>query len=443
MTALAGVMIGLAYLTKRNAFFLVPPMVLWLLWMGGTLRQRAGRVAVFLAAAIVVVTPDLLWRRYSFPAYYEPVSLTQILDRMGTFFAKQGLVTGTSEAARETLTAGPAGPGGGEAPGLIERVVSWLSFGKAPGLVERIASWLSFSAGPSKINNPGHLLQYVGAVAPVLLGVYLVRRAWRRESGPLDPDRGPSDAEGVRSNKDRDTDRGDGWLWITIALYMVALLLLFTLDTEVRYAMPVASLLAVISARALGGKAHRPWVLGLVAVIAFAHLGVAASFVKDNRRISPARQAVFTYLRKDASERAQWSEKAPRVLYPGEALVVHARCQAVWSQLKNPETNGCWITGLLQEEREDKIREILQFNAVDYICVDPAQVYKDKVEVVGFGYPRSFVERLERLPFLEKVRGNWPDDQMQLWKVKTGAAEPQGIGTDRVSGLPDTDRRSE
>jgi hypothetical protein len=59
---------------------------------------------------------------------------------------------------------------------------------------------------------------------------------------------------------------------------------------------------------------------------------------------------------------------------------------------------------------------LLRANGVTHICIDEQRVYKDGGEVVGFGYPRSFVERLRTLPFLERIEGNWPG--VELWRVK-------------------------
>jgi len=88
----------------------------------------------------------------------------------------------------------------------------------------------------------------------------------------------------------------------------------------------------------------------------------------------------------------------------------------VWSQLKDPDTRSSFITGFLRETGPERIHLFLRANGVDYICVGERRVYKDRGEVVGFGYPRSFVKRLPTLPFLEKVEGDWPG--IELWHVK-------------------------
>jgi len=350
----AGVMMGLAYLTKRNTAFLAPALAIWAFWTEGPVWRRLGRVAAFVVPAVLVTLPDWFWRRACLPAYYEPVSLPQVLARLKTFFAKQALVT--------------TGNGGADVATVVDRL--W--------------AWLGPSAGPSRLNSPADLLQYVGAVVPALVALYLVRRAWAR---------------------------ADAKVWLAVAVYVVALLAMFTLDTEIRYAMPVIPLVAVVAARGLRGWCQKPWVLGLVGLVAFGHLGVTAWYVGAQRTLAPGQRAVFEYLRTR-------TPKDARILYPGEVMVAKARRQAVWSQLKDPESNlsRATITELLGETDPERIRRLLRANGMTHICVEKSRVYADCGEIVGFGYPRSFVERLRTLPFVEKVGGDWPG--VELWRVK-------------------------
>jgi hypothetical protein len=184
---------------------------------------------------------------------------------------------------------------------------------------------------------------------------------------------------------------------------------MFTLNMEIRYAMPAIPLVAVVAARGLRGWCRKPWVLGLVALAAFGHLGATAWHVRAQRTLTPGQRALFAYLRSETPTDV-------RILYPGEAMILQTRRQAVWSQLKNPETGSVYITGFLSETNPERIRRLLRANAVTHICVDERRVYEETGEVVGFGYPRSFVERLPTLPFLEKVKGEWPG--IELWHVK-------------------------
>jgi hypothetical protein len=254
-------------------------------------------------------------------------------------------------------------------------------------VLARLTMWFSAQRLPSNINNPLHLLQYLGAVIPALLGLYVIRRTWQK---------------------------ADRWLWALLAFYLVMLVLFFTLDTDVRYVMPAVPILAVLAARGLAGWWQRRWVLALVALAAFAHLGATAWVVNRARHLDAGQRAVFEYLRTRTSQ-------DDRILYPGEVMILQARRQAVWYKLKNPEKGHVYITGFLRETDPERIRRLLGANGVTYICIDEQRVYADCGEVVAFGYPRSFVERLPTLPFLERVEGDWPG--VELWRVKE---EPLG-----------------
>jgi 4-amino-4-deoxy-L-arabinose transferase-like glycosyltransferase len=361
----AGVVMGLAYLTKRNAAFLAPACLAWMLWTPGTFWERVRRVGVFVMAAGAVTLPDFLWRQVHIPSAYEPVSICQIIQRLVTRFSQR--------VPDEAFVAGVGGSGG-----------------SAAGWWDRLGALFALRPGLSRINHVGSWVQYGGVVILVLLGLYVVRRAWRR---------------------------GDGWLWICVGSYMAVLLLQFTWDTEVRYTMPAVALAAVLVARGLERWWRKGWVLGLVGVVAFGHLGATAWYTKAQRTLTPGQRAVFEYLRTRTPLDA-------RILYPGEVLILQARRQAVWSQLRDPKTGCVCITGFLSETDPEQIRRLLRANAVTHICVDERRVYADRGEVVGFGYPRSFVERLPTLPFLERVEGDWPG--VELWRVKgeTGGEAP-------------------
>jgi len=335
------------------------------------MKHRLARLAAFLVPAVLVTLPDWLWRGAHLPAYYEPVSLSYIWNRLGTFFAKQALIT--------------QGKGGG------------VGGGGAATAAGRLWTWFVPSVGPSRLNSPADLIQYVGAVVPALVALYLVRRAWNRAS----PWRSRADAK----------------VWLAVAVYIVALLAMFTLDTEIRYAMPVIPLVAVVAARGLRGWCQKPWVLGLLGLVAFGHLGMTAWYVRAQRTLTPGQRAVFEYLRTRTPQ-------DDRILYPAEVMSLRTRREALWSQLKNPETGRSRITLFLREKDPDQLQEWLRINGVTYICIDGGYVYEDRTEIVGFGYPRSFVERLRTLPFLEKVSGDWPG--MELWKVKQGPPVGEG-----------------
>ncbi|HUU35667.1 MAG TPA: glycosyltransferase family 39 protein, partial [Vicinamibacterales bacterium] len=83
----AGAVMGLAYLLKRNAAFVAPACLAWMLWVPGTFWQRVRRLAVFGLAAGIVVFPDFLWRHEHIPSMYEPVSY--VIQRFFKRFSQQ------------------------------------------------------------------------------------------------------------------------------------------------------------------------------------------------------------------------------------------------------------------------------------------------------------------------------------------------------------------
>jgi len=328
----AGVLVGLAYLTKRNTAFLVPPMALWIVLQEGSLWQRARRVGLFLLPAVLVVLPDLWWRRHWIPGTQDPANPTYVLRRVTMFFSP----------TREV----------------------------------------------SNINNPVHLLQYLGAVIPALLGLYVIRRTWQK---------------------------ADRRLWALLAFYLVMLVLFFTLDTDVRYVMPAVPILAVLAARGLAGWWQRRWVLALVALAAFAHLGATAWVVNRARHLSPGQEAVFAYLKAHTLP-------GTRVLYPGESIMIEAHRPVVWNHLTDPETREACITPFLIQYGPEKMLAVLRANRVDYICVDEKRILSGPLaKAERGGYPWAFADRLPTLPFLENVSGDWPG--VELWRVKE---EPLG-----------------
>jgi len=342
----AGVLVGLALLAKRNAAFFAPPMVLWLFLEDVPWRRRIKNLALLVVPAVIVVLPDLFWRRHWIPSTSDPANLVHILWRLTTWFSPQRL--------------------------------------------------------SSNINNPLHLLEYLGAVIPALLALYLVRRTWQK---------------------------ADRWLWALLGFYLVTLVLLFTLDTDVRYVMPTVPILAILAARGLvpaRREWEKRWVLALVALAAFGQLGATAWFVNRARHLTEGQQAVFAYLRTE-------TPVGTRVMYPGESIMIEARRPVVWNHLTDPETKKTCLPEFLLQPDPQRIETLLRANRVDYICVEESRILsRPLAKTERGGYPPAFVRRLPTLPFLEEVRGDWPG--VALWKVKEEFVRPGGAGEPGRSG---------
>ncbi|HUX02168.1 MAG: glycosyltransferase family 39 protein [Phycisphaerae bacterium] len=344
----AGVLVGLALLAKRNAAFLAPPMVLWLFLEDVPWRRRIKNLALLVVPAVIIVLPDLFWRRHWIPSTSDPANPVHILWRLSLWFSPQRL--------------------------------------------------------SSNINNPLHLAKYLGAVIPTLLALYLVRRTWRKADLPADL------SDEARRAKSEASAKADRPLWALLGFYLVTLLLVFTLDTDVRYVMPTVPILAILAARGLTGWWEKRWVLALVALAAFGQLGATAWFVNRARHLTEGQQAVFAYLRTETPE-------GTRVMYPGESIMIEARRPVVWNQLADPKTGTSCLPAFLTEYGPEEILAALRANGVRYLCIEKGWILSGALaQTERGGYPEAFVERLPHLEFLERVEGDWP--AVTLWKVK-------------------------
>ena len=171
---------------------------------------------------------------------------------------------------------------------------------------------------------------------------------------------------------------------------------------------------------------EKRWVLALVGLAAFAHLGVTAWFVSRARHLSPGQEAVFAYL-------GAHTPPGTRVMYPGEVIMVEAHRPVVWNHLTDPETGKTCLPTFLTEYGPEKMLAVLRANGVGYICVEESGILsRPLAKTERGGYPPAFVRRLPTLPFLEEVRGDWPG--VALWKVKEEFVRPGGAGEPGRSG---------
>ncbi len=330
----AGVALGLAYLTKRHTLLLAPGMVLWILMDEGTWRQRIGRAAMMLGFALLVILPDLAWRRAHVSAELDPASATHVLSRLKVFFSPQRM--------------------------------------------------------PSNLNNALDWLKYLGTLVPAGLVLYVARQRWRR---------------------------GHVRILAAVGLFAVALVALFSFDTDIRYAMPAIGLVVVLGTAGLGGWWSRRGLVTMAGVVAFAHLGATAWTVHEARHLTPGQRAVFRYLREE-------TPPDTLVLYPGEVVLTHADRPVVWGQLVDPDTGARNAAVRLDEYSAEKLGRVLRTGGVDYVCIDETRVFDPDPQGRSLsGYARSVVERLPTFPFLERVPGDWPG--IELYRVVPAGPPPE------------------
>jgi 4-amino-4-deoxy-L-arabinose transferase-like glycosyltransferase len=329
---LAGLAMGLGYLSKQNAVFLVPSLALWIAWretfggQGPWLRRLARLVqtgTMFAVPMALVVMPDVLWRRTYLPQSVSP-DLTSIAHRASILISRHRLT--------------------------------------------------------SNLVDPVDIGMYFGGLACLGMPIYLLRRAWKAV---------------------------DGWVWICLGLYLAAMTVFFSINTDIRYFMPAAPLVVLIAVRGLEPLWRRRWGWAAVVLIAAVQFAGVLGYTTIQRQLSPSQRAAFAYLRQETPE-------GSLMLYPGEVLATEAHRPPVWASLRNPSINRPGLTGFLHLQTPQEIADTLRGNGIRYAVVDHKHVYDDSVQPDQNGYPASFVRRLSEAPGLERIDGPWPGMEIYL-----------------------------
>ncbi len=364
---LCGIVLGLTYLTKRNAIFMAPPIALmvvhqaWQQYRSGKIGKRLLMVVrsglLLVVPSALVVLPDMLWRRSGiFPAQADPANSQYVL--------------------------------------------------------QRLSIWMSNEKLPSSLINPVDWVTHVGPLLLVGLVATFAAYLWRKQ-----------------------VPREDRWLVLIAALYAVALIMVFSLNTDLRYLMPAVPLLAVIAGRH-EFLSRRRWLMCAVAIIAVMQLG-GASMVAARQRYLPAEnEAVFAYLRDEAPD-------GTFVLYPGEVIMARTGNPFVWSNLFDPGSKRTAGLGLMfYKHGNADIEHTLRHNNVKYLVVDEKRVFDPTTDGKHMnGWPQPFVDRLPQMPFLRRVDGPW--SSITVWEVIAPAEVTAGDGQAEQSGPPSDEDQSE
>lgn len=231
---------------------------------------------------------------------------------------------------------------------------------------------------PSSIFDPLDVLIYFGGVLLVLIVLYFILRKYERK---------------------------DSFIWIGMASYIAAYLLYMYRNRcsgcDIRYLMPgVIPFLTVLAGKTLSSfrrKSFRNFLL-LACCLQFA---ATAGFTYSHRKIPIGIREGYSFIQDNLPKDAI-------LLYPAADIKNYAERLTVWGRL-SPS-----LKILFWEADEKETLEILTSNRIDYISVKKSRIYGDsKVRHTG-GYPKSFVEKLPTLPFLELIFDN---SEMSIWKV--------------------------
>lgn len=237
----------------------------------------------------------------------------------------------------------------------------------------------------SSMLNPAHLAAYLGGALALGGLVTFVLRLARR--GP------PVDGR---------------LLAVVVLLYLLMAVVMFSLNSPIRYILPVFPVLGAIVGRRCALWLRRRWVVTAVVTLCLLQMMGAAVVVGRQRKKSPERMAAYGRIRKHVPQEAY-------ILYPGQELVIYANRRLVWG-------NTILMNVLFWPESPRKAQAILEYNGIRYVAIPRSRIYSDAGLEPGQrhynGYPQSLVDAMTEWPFMHRVGWMPPDAPLIVYRVE-------------------------
>lgn len=359
----AGVLLGLAILTKRNAYLFLPFLVFTIFYTlrdissigelrtlctSSILKEGCKKLVVFIIPAVLINLPDIYFRYHNFHTVYFPNT-----DVMGHSFCTT-----------------PPG-----FPSLDVPFVHPENF----------------------VVYPENLIKYPGIAIYICLGLYLLRRLYSVKDLPI-------------------TMTVIGYILLfpltVIILYLkenpnVSLINnlpnIANTNLSFRYLGPVLPLLAIVTSGGLASLESRRWRNVLVGLCIMQTL-LATLHVYNARSFSPALKEAYEYIRIYTPDNSS-------ILTTNTDIVINAERKVMWSS----EGNMPDLPFLLWKANANQAESIFKKYGITHLFIDKHSIWDDTYTRNIGQYPRSFVAKLPDFDFLVCLFDN---KAASLWAVK-------------------------
>lgn len=255
------------------------------------------------------------------------------------------------------------------------------NLGSTIGIIDRLSlKWWKFKTQEylnSSLFNPVDVLKYFGIALLMGLAIYFLFKIYRKK---------------------------DIRCWALILCYFLFFSLVFTPGSDIRYLLPVFPLLAILSSVAIANFSYKKWFKLIVIVLCSLQFCGTIFFMSQKRVISKEIKEGFAYLRDN-------TPADTFILYPENIIINETNRRFLW--LGN--CISLYLDDYFWETDEDKAMDFLKKNKIGYIAVKKTRIYDDSKRHHYGGYPKSFVDRLPEMPFLNPVFDN---KEISIWQVK-------------------------
>jgi hypothetical protein len=200
----------------------------------------------------------------------------------------------------------------------------------------------------------------------------------------------------------------DAVLLLPICIYILLWFIVFKGWLAARLLSPIVPMIAILASKVFilqKNKKVKYLILGLCAA---QFLG-ALIFVCMQRKFTEGEYKAFNYVKKVASIKE-------RILSPEEfSLFYYTHSPSIWVTAFN-FADATDSTNLLWSDNKLKKKEILEKYRISHIFVQKKRIYDD-LEIRHFGgWPKSFVDQLPSMTFMENVFEN---ESISIWKVQS------------------------
>ena len=330
----SGIVLGLMYLTKRNACFFAPAFFFLVLYQTEAgVKERIKNLFYLSVPAFLFILPDFLWRENNLKSF---------------------IVVKDNVALQN----------GGALGGIKNRLMlnDWDL---------RISEYLN-----SSFFNPLDVVKYFGVVLLIALVIYILFRIYEKR---------------------------DLVMWLPVVCYFFFFCYIFHPASDIRYLLPILPLFAILSSKVIVKYSDKrlPAIM-LVCFLCFLQFSGTLIYLREKRQVAKGIDEGFAYLRQNTATDAL-------VIYPEYVILERANRRFAWAGSLHQV-----LKKIFWNKDNEKVKDLLKRNNINYIAIKKARIYDDsKVHHFG-GYPKSFVEKLPGMSFLELVFDN---QEMSIWYV--------------------------
>jgi 4-amino-4-deoxy-L-arabinose transferase-like glycosyltransferase len=238
----------------------------------------------------------------------------------------------------------------------------------------------------SSLVNPLDIIKYLGIVVLTLLFFYFIKGLFRK---------------GKTETK--------AFIWGMVGSYLIFFLCIFGFNSDIRYLFPIVPLLSILASRAVSSF-QKKWINILIIAVCIIQFGSTLVYVHRQRHMPEEIKQGFSFIRTSLPQEGLF-------MYPEYIFLEATGRKFIWQSFFDLD-NRILKRGFFWDTKNEDLMRSLRITKVDYIVIKKSRIYDDTHIKNTGGYPKSFVQRMPKLPFLKCIFEN---SGMSIWEVRKGA----------------------